>query len=733
MSAGVLETLDSVPWAELDLAGVSEEMLPELLRTMAGTDEQAAIAAFHDVRWEILHQGTVYTATPAVVPFLVELVDVVGPVLRGAVVEFLGDLAHTYELDPDEDLRVEVRAAVTAEVDRLLPLLTDDDPWLRYVAAYAVSGCPDRAADVLAVLGRRWQEEADPRVRAGLVIAAATLDRRTELVKDGLGTRHPPVVRAAAVLAAVRTGRRWPGAKAVAAVRAAWRDGDPFAGAERDGGDDGEGRWRPPDWYPEAMADLLESLPPTDQPPILAALLHSADPDVRERALFHAGMAIGARRSLRESLPPLLVPALTDTEPAVRLAAADAIRRAGRAVAPLADTLADLAGRDDEAAGQAVAALVELGDPRADDLVPRHLRAGTAAGDIGVALAAAGTPATDTLLAAVRHRLAALAGGAEQRYRETHEFYRTFHISETTALLRLVRAWGPAAAAAAPELVGLMRAKQAHLDAAAALAAMGPAAAGVAPELPTFTPRFLETGSNEFRLAVARARWRLGGAVGPAVDEAWLHVARGGYAPGGIALLKEIGEPAHALLPRMRRARDHWLTNTEDRGECVRVARLLWEWTGDAEEARPTTRAMLADIDMDLIPYDQFEAAILAVELGEPDAVPTLTDMLDTDHRPFVQVIEAHRVLWRRTGDPDPFLSHVRAELAADQPPRTTTWPLILDLLTELGPAAAPLHPALRSFATRDEQATSYSHGDTPGIADERVRTAIRTAIGDSS
>jgi hypothetical protein len=724
VSAGVLETLDSVPWAELDLAGVSEEMLPDLLRAMAGADDEAAIAAFHDVRWEVLHQGTVYEATPAVVPFLVELVDVVGPVLRGAVVEFLGDLAHTYALDPGEDLRVEVRAAVTAEVDRLLPLLADDDPWLRYVAAYAVAGCPDRAADVLAAIGERWQEEADPRVRAGLVIAAAALDRRTDLVKDGLGTRHPPVVRAAAVLAAVRSGRRWPGAKAVTAVRAAWRDGDPFASA------DGDGRWGPPDWYPEAMADLLDNLPPTDQAPILAALLHSADAGVRERALCHAGMAIGARRSLRESLPPLLVPVLSDPEPTVRLAAADAIRRAGRAVAPLADTLSDLAGRDDEAAGQAVAALVELGDPRADALVPRHLRAGTAAGDIGVALAAAGTPATDDLLAAVRHRLAALAGGAEERYRVTREFYREFHIPELTALLRLVRTWGPTAAAATPALLALIRTEQAVLDATEALAAMGPAAADAAPELPTFTPRFLESGNNELRLAVARARWRLGGEPGPAVDEAWLHVARGGYAPGGIALLAEIGEPAHVLAPRMRRARDHWLTDAEHRGECVSVARLLWEWTGDPEEARPTTRVMLTDTNS---PYDHVEAAILAVDLGEPDAAPTLTGLLGTGHRPFLQVMKAHRALWRRTGDPDPFLSYVRTRLAADEPPSTMNWPLILDLLTELGPAAAPLHPTLRSFATREEQVTTYHPGDTPGIADEQVRTAIQIAANDGS
>ena len=142
---------------------------------------------------------------------------------------------------------------------------------------------------------------------------------------------------------------------------------------------------------------------------------------------------------------------------------------------------------------------------------------------------------------------------------------------------------------------------------------------------------------------------------------------------------------------------------------------------------------MLTDVNGDLFPYDHFEAAILAVDLGEPDAVPTLTGVLDPDRRPFLQLMKAHRALWRRTGDPDPFLSYMRTRLADDEPPSTMNWPPILDLLTELGPAAAPLHPTLRTFATRDEQVTTYHPGDTPGIADEQVRTAIQTAVNDGS
>jgi hypothetical protein len=89
--------------------------------------------------------------------------------------------------------------------------------------------------------------------------------------------------------------------------------------------------------------------------------------------------------------------------------------------------------------------------------------------------------------------------------------------------------------------------------------------------------------------------------------------------------------------------------------------------------------------DMDLIPYDQFEAATLAVDLEEPDAVSTLTSMLDTS-RPFLQEMRAHHALWRRTADPDPFLSYARTRLADDEPPSTMNWAHILNLLTDLDP-----------------------------------------------
>jgi hypothetical protein len=730
----VLEGLDSVPWDELEVAGVSEEPIPDLLRTIGTAPERDAIEAFHDVSWEILHQGSVYAATAPTVPFLAELLTVVGPVLRGSMLELLGSLAHCYDIDPDEEQRVEVRAAVTAQVDQMLPLLTDESAWTRYSAAYALSGCPDRASEVLPRLHERWAAELDPRVRAGIVMAAALLDRRTTLIKEGLAASQPAAVRAAAVLAAVRTGRRWPGAKAVAAVRDAWRDGDPFAA----GDDSADGRWVP-DWYPEAMEDLLDSLAPTDQPPILTALLNSGDPDVRLNAAVHAGTAIGERRSLRESLTTVLIPVLRDENGEVRLAAVDAIRRAGTAAGHAADDLAAAAGRDDEVGGQAVTALAELGDPRATERLLAHIRAGTAADDAGFALADAGTPATPELLDAVRRRLAALAGGAPNtrtiaRIRDLRQ--QSQHGDpEPVGLLHLVTAWGPAAAPAAEELVALLRAERAVKQTADALAAIGPAAGDAAVPLLTTQRPSVESfrasaHRNETRLALARARWRLTGDPEPAIDEAWLHINHGGADGLAVELLTEIGEPAHGLLPRMRQAMTYWLTQDPEwyQSEQIAIARLVWQWTGDATAALAIAHHHLAELDPDLIGYGHVEAAILAVDLGDTGAVRTLTGVL-ADGRPYPQRLRAYRAMWRLTRDPDHVLTPIADAITADNPPAAPYWTDYLQLLTELGPAAAPILPALREFADRDERVVYFWPGQTPGIVDERTRAAIRTTV----
>jgi len=729
---GVLDGLDLVQWEELETAGTSDEDIPGLLWAIAtATDDKAALDSLGELSWDILHQGTVYTSTAPTVRFLAGLLTGTRRALRGYILDLLGDLVRVHDLDPGDPIAAEVRAAVLAQVDRMLPLLADDDPWTRYACAYALSGCPDRAADVQAAVRRRWSQEDDPRVRAGLVIAAATLDRRTDLIAEALAADQPPAVRAGAVLAAVQSGRRWPGARAVAAVRAAWRDGDPFAGQ----GD--EDWWRAPVWYPKALEGVLEQLKPADQLPIAGALLGSGDPVIRMRAAIQAGTAMGDCRSVRRPLAEILVPALDDSDPLVRLAAADAIRRAGPAAAHVADALAAVVDRtDDEAAGQLLAALVELGDPRAAAHLPAHIRAGIAPDDLGGVLAEAGMPAGPDLLEAVRYRLAVLVDGRPARHITTIRDLRRqggYVDPEPRALLRLLQSWGPAAAPAVPELIDLLGAGRATEGAAAVLAAIGPDAVPALPALRACAKAIRGDDSQHHieRLAVARACWHVTGDPDPAVDEAWRHVTNNDAGIQAAGLLAEIGDPARRLLPTIRRAMADWAIASEPyQYGRVEVAELVWLWTGDAGLVLPVVHAFVDPIDPNLVWGSQADAVILGVEMGRTEFVATLADTISIHERPFRQRLRAYRALRRFTGDVGDILTALLADISTKEALRTKeNWVQALDLLTEFGPACEPVLPALRDFADRDESAAAFWGSEIPGRVDEEVRAAIRTTI----
>lgn len=353
-------------WAELSHAyGVADDV-PDLLRRMAGSDEVDVVTAQEELRGSILHQGGVCTATVPAVPFLGTLLADPATVHPGGIVHLLGDMADIR--DPG---LADLRAAVTAEVDRILPFLTADDAYTRQVAAFALAQCPGRAAETIPALRAQWTVEPEPAVRGSLVIAVVTLDPGTDLLTEALAATEP-AVRAGAAIAAGRAGR-W-SADAVDAVRAGWAEGDPWL--DRDSAEIGY----PWDWDP--IDDLVAH---ADQPPTVAALLASGDPAVREKAAQLGGAAAGESRAMRAPMAAALTPALADPEPRVRAAAAWAVRRAGA----LPDAFVALACEDTgEARNIALAALVEHDDPRARDLLPAEA-AGThpgsavdAAGDL---------------------------------------------------------------------------------------------------------------------------------------------------------------------------------------------------------------------------------------------------------------------------------------------------------------------------------------------------------------
>ena len=94
----MLEGLDEVSWADLSHAYGSADDVPVLLRR-AGSGGDEARAAIGDLYGKVFHQGTVYPATVAAVPFLVELAGS-APDRRDEVTWMLGMLADPTPAPP---------------------------------------------------------------------------------------------------------------------------------------------------------------------------------------------------------------------------------------------------------------------------------------------------------------------------------------------------------------------------------------------------------------------------------------------------------------------------------------------------------------------------------------------------------------------------------------------------------------------------------------------------------
>jgi hypothetical protein len=286
------------------------------------------------------------------------------------------------------------------------------------------------------------------------------------------------------------------------------------------------------------------------------------------------------------------------------------------------------------------------------------------------------------------------------------------HDAERRSLIELLTSWGPAAAPAVPELVTLLTEGQLVTAVAKALTAIGPAATAAVPAL-----RVHAVG-GEHRLAAATALWRLTGDPGPAVET--VADLLDSDELGVVELIAELGDPARRLLPRMRaRLAGEPGVSQFDQSGHVALARLVWQWTGEAEGARGAAQAVMADGS----PAPRAEAADLAAELGEPTAIATLRAVL-TEHDTWARLLAAH-ALWRHTGDAEvQALTDVLTSRPNERVLRRA-----LDVLTEFGPAARPALPALRALSVQDATVVHYGGDDNVAALDEAARRAIQETI----
>lgn len=94
-AAAILEGIDMINWIELDHAHGDADDVPAMLRALLTEDELAIDAVWQELHETIWHQGTVYTATVAAVPFLQRMLAAGEPPKQYDVLMFLQTLAES--------------------------------------------------------------------------------------------------------------------------------------------------------------------------------------------------------------------------------------------------------------------------------------------------------------------------------------------------------------------------------------------------------------------------------------------------------------------------------------------------------------------------------------------------------------------------------------------------------------------------------------------------------------
>jgi hypothetical protein len=200
----MLEELDKVDWASLTHAYGEATDVPPLLRSLLSQDAKERERAVYDLFGNIWHQGTVYPATAAAVPFLYQLLtgpgvpgktdiaqllaciaDGVGYLEVHAVGDFgeptwrriLGKEGKTLEVELQRERAetISVRRATSRGLPQLIPYLRDKEPEIRRLVAVALGNYPEHADVSLPALEAAEPSELDEEVLAAISESKARL------------------------------------------------------------------------------------------------------------------------------------------------------------------------------------------------------------------------------------------------------------------------------------------------------------------------------------------------------------------------------------------------------------------------------------------------------------------------------------------------------------------------------------------------------------------------------
>ena len=198
----MLETLDTINWSSLSHAHGPAADVPEMLRALASEDRDVRMEALSQLVETIWHQGTVFPASAAAVPFLCELLCHPDVQDKGFVVFLLSEIAtgegilsYCMRHDGEETCRnrlaeegkslqealAEEAAMMKAIRDGVSPILRDLLPWLHDteglapVVADALGNFPEHESWLVPAIDAALASVSDEHVRQTLAESRARL------------------------------------------------------------------------------------------------------------------------------------------------------------------------------------------------------------------------------------------------------------------------------------------------------------------------------------------------------------------------------------------------------------------------------------------------------------------------------------------------------------------------------------------------------------------------------
>lgn len=200
----MLESLDSIDWGALRHAHGDASNVPDLLRALLSDDEDVRMEAISTLHEHIWHQGTVYTASAAAVPFLFELLSHPDVQDKGGIVSLLSCIAtgeawvkYGIRVDGEATMRRRlgkegrtlddalteetammqaIHGAMSSGLQHLLPYLNDEDG-LAAVVADVVGNYPEHRSWLLPAIDAALASQSDVHVRHLLAQSKARLSR----------------------------------------------------------------------------------------------------------------------------------------------------------------------------------------------------------------------------------------------------------------------------------------------------------------------------------------------------------------------------------------------------------------------------------------------------------------------------------------------------------------------------------------------------------------------------